>query len=163
MQKQAKELQLHHQQQQIGRAVARSRDLRQRPDTESPLLAQAGGKRRRGAAAQLRYAHLAYGEGGNVLSLHNPDPVRSRRCAPDNGVMRKVRATRKLYATTRWTPTRPLRAWMLNFLPIQMIAIGNAGRDFHCFSPYHQCSRDRGLMAWLSGPRVSVLRCKNGG
>ena len=88
----------------------------------------------RGAAAQLRRAHLAYGEGGNVLSLHNPDPVRSRRCAPDNGVMRKVRATRKLYATTRWTPTRPLRAWMLNFLPIQMIAIGNAGRDFQSLS-----------------------------
>ena len=51
----------------------------------------------RGAAAQLRRAHLAYGEGGNVLSLHNPDLVRSRRCAPNNGVMRKVRATRKLH------------------------------------------------------------------
>ena len=24
----------------------------------------------------------------------------------------------------------------------------------------HQCSRDRGFMAWLSGPRVSVLRCE---
>ena len=48
-------------------------------------------------AAQLRRAHLAYGEGGNVLSLHNPDPVRSWRCAPNNGVMRKVRATRKLH------------------------------------------------------------------
>ena len=69
MQKQAKERQLHHQQQQIGRAVAsaRSSDLRQRPDTDSPLLAQAGGKRRRGAAVQLRCAHLAY--------IRSPDPA----------------------------------------------------------------------------------------
>ena len=34
------------------------------------------------------------------------------------------------YSQNRWTRTRSLRAWMINFPPIQMIAMGNAGRDF---------------------------------
>ena len=34
------------------------------------------------------------------------------------------------YSQNRWTRARSLRAWMINFPPIQMIAMGNAGRDF---------------------------------
>ena len=33
------------------------------------------------------------------------------------------------YLQNRWTRTRSLQAWMINFPPIQVIAMGNAGRD----------------------------------